>query len=72
MTSADRLTAVALLIQAAESATTTRERQLVAIATAYLDGDTDRVDVLAREHLADHPDHLLVALIATLARLEKS
>jgi hypothetical protein len=72
MTSADQLTAAALLIRAAEAATTTRERQLVAIAEALLDGDTDRVDVLAREHLTDHPDHLLVAFIADLARQEKS
>jgi|tagenome__1003787_1003787.scaffolds.fasta_scaffold18942214_2 hypothetical protein len=72
MTSAERLTAAALLVRAAEAATTTRERQLVAIAAAYMDGDTDRVDVLAREHLSDHPGHLLVALIADMARLENS
>ena len=42
----------------------TRDRQLVAIAAAYLAGDSDRVDALARDHLVDHPDSLLVAWIA--------
>jgi len=36
----------------------------VAIAYAYLAGDLDRADVLAREHLADHPDNDLVARLA--------
>ena len=40
-----------------------RDRQLVAIAVAHLDGDADRVDELARDHLADHPDSVLVAWI---------
>ncbi|HEV2927521.1 MAG TPA: hypothetical protein VGW74_02425 [Propionibacteriaceae bacterium] len=35
-----------------------------AIAAAYGAGDDDRVDALARDHLVDHPDHLLVAWIA--------
>jgi hypothetical protein len=72
MTSADQLTAAALLVRAADAAGTTRERQLVAIAESLLARDFDRVDVLAREHLADHPDHFLVAVIADLARTEKS
>ncbi len=50
------------------AATTTRDRQLVAIAGAYLAGDTDRVDALAREHLVDHPDDILVAWIAGQAK----
>jgi hypothetical protein len=45
-------------------ATTVRERQLVALADAHLRGDTDLLDVLVRDHLADHPDHLLAAWIA--------
>ena len=53
-----------LLARGAELAQTTRDRQLVAIAAAHLDGDRDRVDTLARDHLADHPDSLLVAWIA--------
>ncbi len=57
-------TATALLDRATELAETTRDRQLVAIAHAYLAGDRFRVDVLAREHLADFPGSLLVASIA--------
>ena len=53
-----------LLARGAELAQTTRERQLVAIAAAYLAGDRDLVDALARDHLVDHPDSLLVAWIA--------
>jgi hypothetical protein len=61
---AQELVAAALLIRAAELAATTRDRQLVAIAGAYLEGDSERVDVLAREHLVDYPDNVLVAWIA--------
>lgn len=50
-----------LLDRAAAVATTTRDRQLVAIAVAHVAGDTDRVDALARDHLVDHPDNVLVA-----------
>jgi hypothetical protein len=46
------------------SAATTRDRQVVAIADAHLAGDADRVDALARDHLVDHPDSILVAWIA--------
>jgi hypothetical protein len=53
-----------LLARGAELAQTTRERQLVAIAAAHLAGDRDLVDALARDHLVDHPDSLLVAWIA--------
>jgi hypothetical protein len=53
-----------LLDAAAAAAVTTRDRQLVAIAAAHLDGDADRVDALAREHLVDHPDSVLAARIA--------
>ena len=53
-----------LLARASAAARTTRDRQLVAIAAAHLDGDADRVDTLARDHLADHPGDLLVAWIA--------
>jgi hypothetical protein len=34
-------------------------------AAAHFDGDTDRVDALARDHLADHPTSVLVAWITT-------
>lgn len=52
------------LVRANERAITTRERQLVVLADAHLDGNTDRFDALIRDHLADHPDHLLAAWIA--------
>jgi hypothetical protein len=53
-----------LLARAMAVASTTRDRQIAAIAAAHLDGDADRVNALARDHLADHPDSLLVAWIA--------
>jgi hypothetical protein len=52
-----------LLTRAATLAVTTKDRQLVEIATAHLDGDADRVEDLARDHLADHPGSVLVAWI---------
>lgn len=58
----------ALMAEAAGTAVTPRQRQLVAIAQAHLAGDVDRVDALAREHLADHPDSVLVAWISALTR----
>jgi hypothetical protein len=54
----------ALLARAAAMATTTRDRQLVVIAAAHLRGERDLVDALARDHLVDHPDNVLVAWIA--------
>jgi hypothetical protein len=53
-----------LLTRAAKVAATTRDRQLVAIAAAHRRGDRDLVDALARDHLVDHPDNVLVAWIA--------
>ncbi len=53
-----------LMARAGGMAATTRDRQLVAIATAHLRGERDRVDALARDHLVDHPDNVLVAWIA--------
>lgn len=44
---------------------TSRDRQLVAIARAHLDGDSELVDALARDHLVDFPDNLIVAWIAS-------
>jgi hypothetical protein len=58
----------ALVERAAEMATTTRERQLVAIAAAHLGERSDLVDALARDHLVDHPDDVLVAWIAGASR----
>jgi hypothetical protein len=53
-----------LMARAGERAATTRDRQLVAIASAHLHGERDLVDALARDHLVDHPDNVLVAWIA--------
>ena len=53
-----------LMARAGGMAATTRDRQLVAIATAHLRGERDLVDALARDHLVDHPDNVLVAWIA--------
>ncbi len=53
-----------LLARAALSATTTRDRQVVAITAAHLTGDRDRVDALARDHLVDYPDSVLVSWMA--------
>lgn len=44
-----------LLTEAMQSATTTADRQFVAIAVAHLAGDHDRVEALVRDHLLDHP-----------------
>ena len=48
-------------------AITSRDRQLVALGEAYLAGETDRFDVLVREHLSDHPDNVLASWIARRA-----
>jgi hypothetical protein len=53
-----------LLAQAETVASTTRDRQLVAIAAAHHRGERELVDALARDHLVDHPDNVLVAWIA--------
>jgi hypothetical protein len=65
-------TAHHLLQRASKLAVTGRDRQLVAIAAAYVAGDRDRVDALARDHLVDHPDNILVAWIAAGARTPAS
>jgi hypothetical protein len=53
-----------LVTRADGLAQSSRERQLVAIASAHLNGDAARVRDLARDHLADHPDSVLVAWIS--------
>ena len=53
------------LDRARSVASTSRDRQVVEIARAHLAGDGDRVDALARDHLVDHPDSLIVAWIAS-------
>jgi len=56
-----------LLARAAAAAGTSRDRQLVVIATAYLSGDAPRAVLLARDHLAEYPASLLAAYIAAAA-----
>jgi hypothetical protein len=50
---------------APNTAVTTRDRQLVAVATAHLNDKPDVLDVLVREHLSDFPDNILAAWIAS-------
>jgi hypothetical protein len=52
------------LERAGEHAVTVRDRQLVVLARAQLEHESDLFDALVRDHLADHPDHLLAAWIA--------
>jgi hypothetical protein len=61
-----------LLARAEGVAATTRDRHLVAIAGAHLRGERDLVDALARDHLVDHPDSVLVAWIAGASRTPSS
>ena len=61
-----------LLTRAAAAARTTRDRQLVAIATAHRRGDRSLVDALARDHLVDHPDSVLAAWIADASHHQTS
>lgn len=64
----------ALLARVSAAATSSRQRQLVALTGAYLDGDPDRAHFLAREHLIDHPDDVLAVWISAHTRpdLEQS
>jgi hypothetical protein len=57
--------AAGFLARATKHAATTRDRQLVAIATAHLDDDAALLDALVRDHLSDHPDNILAAWIAS-------
>lgn len=49
-------------------AVTSRDRQMVAIGASHLSGDLRMAQLLARDHLCDHPDSLMVAWIASLGR----
>ena len=53
------------LDRAARVAATSRDRQVVAISRAHLDGDGELVDALARDHLVNYPDSLIVSWIAS-------
>jgi hypothetical protein len=61
-----------LLARAEALATTTRDRQLVAIAAAHRRGEREVVDALARDHLVDHPDSVLAAWIADVSQQQTS
>jgi hypothetical protein len=61
-----------LLARAAGIAATSRDRQLVAIATAHSRGERELVDALARDHLVDYPDSVLVAWIADASHNQTS
>ncbi len=56
-----------LLVRALRLASSPRDRQVIAVASAFLAGETERVQALAREHLLDHPDSVLVAWLAASA-----
>lgn len=56
------------LSRAAVHAATTRDRQLVAVAIAHFGADEDLLDALVRDHLADYPDSILAAWIASQHR----
>jgi hypothetical protein len=56
-----------LMARARALAATTRDRQLVTIAAAHLEGNADRVEDLARDHLSDYPDSVLVAWITSVS-----
>jgi len=60
------------LVAAGTLAVNSRDRQIVEIARAYLSGQSELVDALARDHLVDHPDSLIVAWIASNASLRAS
>jgi hypothetical protein len=53
------------LDRARAAASTSRDRQVVEIARAHLGGEAELVDALARDHLVDYPDSLIVAWIAS-------
>jgi hypothetical protein len=53
-----------LLDRAEGIAATSRHRQVVAIARAHLRDEDELVDALARDHLVDFPDSVVVAWIA--------
>lgn len=53
-----------LLARATTLARSSTHRQLVAIASAYVAGDADRVHVLAADHASDRPGDVLVTWMA--------
>jgi hypothetical protein len=56
------------LDHARRHAATSRDRQLVELAVSHLAADHDRFDALVRDHLVEHPDHVVAAWIAATNR----
>ena len=52
------------LVRGSQLASSPRDRQLLVLVDALLRDDADLFDGLVRDHLADHPDHLLAAWMA--------
>jgi DNA-binding GntR family transcriptional regulator len=50
-----------LLVRAHQLATTRRDRQHLAVVEGWLRSDRDRARLLAREHLSEFPDDLVVS-----------
>src|SRR3954470_4769120 len=61
-----------LLVRAERLAATTRDRPLCAIPAAHQRGECELVDALARDHLVDHPNNVLVAWIADASNHQSS
>jgi hypothetical protein len=59
-----------LVARATRAAATTTDRQVVAIAEAYLAGDLSRAEALARDHLSDHPTSVVGRWVAARAALD--
>jgi hypothetical protein len=55
----------ARLDKALAAASTSRDRQVVEIARAHLEGKSELVDALARDHLVDYPDNFIVSWVAS-------
>lgn len=52
------------LDEARRQAASARDRRLVVLAERHLAGDHEQFDALVRDHLVEHPDHVLAAWIA--------
>ena len=55
-----------LLEAAGRSASTRRDRQLVVLAATHLAADHERFEALVRDHLVEHPDHVVAAWLAAV------
>jgi hypothetical protein len=62
----------AYLHRARRHAATSRDRQLVELAAGHLAADHERFDALVRDHLVEHPDHVVAAWVAAMNREHRS